>query len=55
MKDGYDLVDIYCGTALPPLLVSNSNIVKIRFHTDHTEEGEGFNATFRQVAGKMIQ
>ena len=54
IKDGYDIIGRHCGSFLPPLLVSDSSIVKLKFHTDHKEEGEGFNATFRHISGKLI-
>nr|AYH91780.1 deleted in malignant brain tumors 1 protein [Pomacea canaliculata] len=36
----------YCGTAVPPVVRSFSNIMYIVFHTDYSVTGYGFRATF---------
>lgn len=36
----------YCGTTLPPALVSSSNVLVVRMVTDSSVAHEGFSASF---------
>lgn len=43
----------YCGDAVPPIIRSTSNVLLVRFYTDSSVDGAGFNATYVQEDGKL--
>ena len=48
----FQIYDIrYCGSTLPPVIVSNTNSMYIIFFTDDRITGRGFNATYLAVEG----
>lgn len=42
----------YCGTALPPLIQSSSNVLTMRFKSDDSSSSEGFTATYNFLDGR---
>lgn len=44
-----ELLGKYCGTSLPPTLISSSNVITIKFVTDSSINYEGFMASYTFV------
>ena len=41
------LIGRYCGTQMPPVITSQSNVVSIKFTTDWSASEEGFQLTYK--------
>ena len=41
----------YCGTQIPPNMLSTGNSMYLRFKTDETVQGTGFELLYETVAG----
>ncbi|XP_071156308.1 cubilin-like isoform X2 [Mytilus edulis] len=52
IRDGFYMDDPlkgkYCGDTVPPIIRSTSNVLLVRFYTDSSVDGAGFNATYVQ-------
>ncbi|CAH1788270.1 unnamed protein product [Owenia fusiformis] len=44
--DDQRLIGRYCGTTLPPLLISSSNRMRVVFHSDRSVSKKGFHASY---------
>ena len=44
----------YCGQEVPPIIRSTSNVLLVRFYSDSSVSGAGFNATYVQEDGRFI-
>ncbi|XP_060561255.1 cubilin-like, partial [Ruditapes philippinarum] len=49
MTDKDQLNGTYCGSYIPPVFTSTSNILYVHFHTDYSRVYAGFNATYTQL------
>lgn len=54
MTEDDPLIGTYCGSNIPPLIISVSNVLFVRFYSDVSVSGAGFNATYTQIDGKYI-
>ena len=65
---GYDYVKIYsgwenedtvlgdfCGAAIPGVVTSTTNQVKVHLHSDASLHYNGFNMTYKVVKGKIFK
>ncbi|XP_061429050.1 tumor necrosis factor-inducible gene 6 protein-like [Lethenteron reissneri] len=48
-EDVSGLVDRFCGDALPPVIVSTTNVMTLKFHSDASVGGRGFLAYYEAV------
>ena len=48
------LIGTYCGSNIPPVFTSTSNILYVQFYTDVSIGGAGFNASYTQLDGNVI-
>jgi cubilin len=53
MTDEDPLIGTYCGSNIPPVFTSTSNILYVQFYTDVSIGAAGFNATYTQLPGKI--
>ena len=44
----------YCGSEMPPVIWSTSNVLVIHFYSDSGITGRGFNATYRFYNGMAL-
>ena len=52
--DSSQLIGRYCGTTIPPDVVSSGSSIVVNFATDSSRTGEGFFAQYRSVYGKLL-
>ena len=52
MYDIDPLVGKYCGTVIPSTITTSSNFLYVRFISDESTHGSGFNASFNVVSSK---
>ncbi|XP_053408750.1 cubilin-like isoform X2 [Mercenaria mercenaria] len=51
MTEEDPLIGTYCGSNIPPMITSTSNVLYVRFYSDVSVTGAGFNATYTQLDG----
>ena len=44
----------YCGSILPPTIVSPTNSLFVIFFSDDSINGAGFNATYMSIEGEIF-
>ncbi|KAG0445664.1 hypothetical protein HPB47_028255, partial [Ixodes persulcatus] len=49
--DNAPLLGRFCGSALPPAVLSHGSILYVRFRTDQSTQLQGFSATYETVCG----
>jgi len=47
MNDDDTLIGRYCGTQKPPVIISQTNVVTVRFTSDWSQSDDGFQMQYR--------
>lgn len=54
MYDDESLIGRYCGNTKPPIILSQSNTISIKFTTDSTLNAEGFQLEYQLICGGVF-